>query len=152
MTTSRGFSFSSAYALSTIPFQNAFFKLICSYCLGLYCCITSCTDLLLQTTAAIKSAGGGSHQWPYAAIYGHTEQMEPKTPADFAAFHFFCCSRKGTVYGTRSGRYTSRSCLHSEIFILHLSADQADFFQCSHAAARRTHQSNSTIGLTVLAC
>lgn len=113
MTTSRGFSFSSAYALSTIPFQNAFFKLICSYCLGLYCCITSCTDLLLQTTAAIKSAGGGSHQWPYAAIYGHTEQMEPKTPADFAAFHFFCCSRKGTVYGTRSGRYTSRSCLHA---------------------------------------
>lgn len=152
LTTSSGFFFSSAYTLSTIPFQNAFFKLICSYSIGLYWCITSSTDLLIQPKAAIKSAEGGSHQGPYAAIYDHTEQMGPKTPADFAAFYFFCSSRKGTAYGMRSGRYKSRSCLHNKIFILHLSADQAEFFQCSHAAAQRTHQSNSTIGLTMLAC
>lgn len=119
-----------------------------SYSISPYWGIISRIDLFIETEAAIKPTEGGSHQCPCVAIYDHVEQMQPKAPADFAALHCLCASRKVTAHGTWSARSKPRSCLRSKIFILHLSADQAEIFHCSHAAAWRTHQRNSTICLS----
>lgn len=57
-------------------------------------------DQLIETEAAIKLPEGGSHQCPCVAIYDHIEQMQPKPPADLAALHCLCASRKVTAHGT----------------------------------------------------